>query len=53
MTFEELVEKGEMKGTDRSVHVCPSRQISELQAGTEKVCPLHFAFFNKLLVRHA
>jgi hypothetical protein len=35
----EVAEKGEMKGTDRSVHVCPSRRISELQAGTEKSVP--------------
>ena len=38
-----------MKGTDRSVHVCPWRQISELQAGDSEVCPLHFAFFNTVL----
>jgi hypothetical protein len=50
----ELVEKGEMKGTDRSVHVCLSRRISELEAGTEKSVPFISPFSTRAicLMRH-
>jgi hypothetical protein len=45
---KELVEKGEMKGTDRSVHVLPQAAKQRFTDRDREVCPLHFAFFNKL-----